>query len=72
MLREAVRDEVIASNPAADVEIPATAPTRETAVPTREQLNRIIAKARDDDTADAIRVMAALGVRVGESCSPVG
>lgn len=61
MLREALRDEVIATNPAADVEVPESAPTRATDVPTRQELDRIIQKARSDDSRDAIRLMAALG-----------
>jgi site-specific recombinase XerC len=40
MLREAVRDELIAANPAADIEISDKAPVRAASVPSREQARR--------------------------------
>jgi integrase len=65
MLREAVRDELIPSNPASDVEIPESAPVRPASVPTREQLDRILAEA-SPDARDAITLMATLALRRGE------
>jgi integrase len=65
MLREAVRDELIPSNPAADIEIPESAPVRPASVPTREQLDRILAAARED-ARDPIVLMASLALRRGE------
>jgi integrase len=66
MLREAVRDELIAANPAADIEISDKAPVRAASVPTREQLDKIL-KAAKVDARDAIVLMAALGLRRGEA-----
>jgi integrase len=65
MMREAIRDEVITSNPAADIEIPASAPVRPASVPTREELDRILAAA-SPNARDAIVLMGSLALRRGE------
>jgi integrase len=66
MMREAVRDELIPSNPAADIEISDQAPVRPASVPTREELDKILLAAKVD-ARDAITLMAALGLRRGEA-----
>jgi integrase len=66
MFAKAVDDELRDTNPADGIDIPDSATVRHVTVPTREQLNRIIRAARSQDDRDAITVMAALGLRIGE------
>jgi integrase len=64
-LNAAVDDELIPANPATRIKLPESAPLRKARVPSAEELEKIMRKAKPD-AREAIAVVAALGLRRGE------